>query len=299
MRVPSLLLTSLLATDPLAPGDHVRKLKVDKRTRSYLVHVPPDYDPEKPTPVVLIFHGAGTNGRLMVRFCGMNKKADEAGFIAVYPNGTGLANLLLIWNSGHFARQKKDPDDVRFVERLLDDLATVVHVDPMRVYATGHSNGAMMCYRLATELSNRIAAIAPVSGTIATDEVKLKRPVPLIHFHGTADKILPHDGPTKRTPSFVTFKSVQDTIRIWARANGCRPEASLTDIEDKVDDGTTVQRKSYASGTDNAEIIVYIIHGGGHTWPGLDPPLFFLGRSTKNISANDLIWDFFQRHPMR
>ena len=183
--------------NPLAPGDHTRTLQVDGRERSYLVHVPPKFDPKKPTPVVLIFHGAGTNASIMVGFCGMNKKSDEANFVAVYPNGTGTADLFLTWNAGGFQGPNADhrPDDVKFVSMLLDDLATVMNVDPKRVYATGMSNGGMLCYRLAAELSDRIAAIAPVSGTMAIEEYKPKRPVPVMHFHGTTDRIVPFNGP--------------------------------------------------------------------------------------------------------
>ena len=215
-----------LSADPLTPGDHTRTLQVDGRERSYLVHVPPKYDPKKPTPVVLVLHGAGTNAQIMVRFCGMNKKADEAGFVAVYPNGTGTAGLFLTFNSGGFRARwpRARPNDVTFVAKLLDDLATVVNVDPKRVYATGMSNGGMMCYRLASELSDRIAAIAPVSGTMAITDYKPKRPVPVMHFHGTADYIVPFNGP-KGTPKFLTFKSVEETIRLCAKANGC-PETA-------------------------------------------------------------------------
>ncbi len=162
------LMAVALAADPqpLGPGDHTRSLQVGGRERSYLVHIPAKYGGKQPSPVVLISHGAGTNAPMMVRFCGLNKKADEAGFVAVYPNGTGTAGLFLTWNAGNccgYAMQNK-VDDVAFTRALLDDLAEVANVDPKRVYATGMSNGAIMCYRLALQLSDRIAAIAPVAG---------------------------------------------------------------------------------------------------------------------------------------
>ena len=270
-------------------------------TRSYLVHVPPKYDPKKPTPVVLVLHGAGMNGRMMAWFCGFSKKADEAGFIAVYPNGTGLADLLLTWNAGGFQgwAAERQPDDVAFIAKLLDDLATVVTVDPKRVYVTGMSNGGMMCYRLAAELSDRIAAIAPVAGTMAIDNYNPKRPVPVMHFHGTADKLVPFGGPGSRTPKFLGFKSVEDTIKICAKANGCPEEPKVVKLPDKAGDGTSVTKKTYGPGKDGAEVVLFVIEGGGHTWPGQQPPVGFIGKSTKNISANDLIWEFFQKHPMK
>ena len=92
--------------------------------RSYLVHVPPKYDSKKPTPAVLVLHGAGTNGQITVHFCGLNKKSDEAGFIAVYPNGTGLVGLMLTWNAGWVqGKGGGKADDVAFIAKVLDDLA--------------------------------------------------------------------------------------------------------------------------------------------------------------------------------
>jgi polyhydroxybutyrate depolymerase len=251
-------------------------------------------------PVVLVLHGAATNGAITVFFTGMNQKADDAGFVAVYPNGTGLAGLMLTWNAGRFGGGAgKKADDVAFIANVLDDLATVVNVDPKRVYATGMSNGGMMCYRLAAELSDRIAAIAPVAGTMAIDNYNPKRPVPVIHFHGAADKIVPLAGPGGRTPKFIGFKSVEDSIRTCIKANGCPEEPRTEELPDKVGDGTTVTKKTYGPGKDGAEVVLFVIEGGGHTWPGQQPSVGFIGKSTKNISANDLIWEFFEKHPMK
>jgi polyhydroxybutyrate depolymerase len=136
MNLLLLAITVLLAADPLAPGDHSRTLQVDGRIRSYLVHVRPRA--EQPTPVVLSFHGGGSNAEGLVRFCGLNEKADKEGFIVVYPSGTGWLNMLT-WNGGNccgYAMNNK-VDDVAFVRALLDELAKVVNVDPKRVYATG------------------------------------------------------------------------------------------------------------------------------------------------------------------
>lgn len=289
-----------VAANALGPGDHHRSIKVGELDRSYLVHVPPQYDPQKPTPVVLVLHGAGTNGQITVSFCGLNKKADEAGFVAVYPNGTGLAGLMLTWNSGGFrGNGPSNADDVGFIAKVLDDLATVVNADPKRVYATGMSNGGMMCYRLAAELSDRIAAIAPVAGTMAIDGYNPKRPVPVVHFHGTADRIVPFGGPGGRTPRFLGFKSVEETVEVCAKANGCPEKPNTVKLPDKAGDGTSVTRKTYGPGKEGSEVVLFVIEGGGHTWPGQQPPVGLIGKSTKNISANDLIWEFFEKHPMK
>lgn len=282
--------------DKLVPGDYTRMLQVDEQTRSYLVHVPPNYDPVKPMPVVLIFHGAGMNAVLMQGFSGLNAKADKEGFIAIYPNGTG-AGPFLTFNSGgvEWELVKKQPNDVAFVSRLLDDLATVVSVDPKRVYATGMSNGGMMCYRLAAELSERIAAIAPVAGTMAVTEAKPKRPVPVLHFHGTEDRLVPYGGPDQRVSKFLTVKSVEDSVAAWVKLNGCCEEPVVEELADTADDGMRVTRKVYR-GDNGAEVVLVTVTGGGHTWPGRQPPFGLIGRSTRDISATDMIWEFFTRH---
>ncbi len=301
MPVLALHLVALLAlaADPLGPGDHTRTLKIGETTRSYLVHVPTKYDAKTPTPVVLILHGAATNGPFTVAFTGLNKKSDEAGFLAVYPNGTGPAGLLLTWNAGGFFRKDDKYDDVAFIGKVLDDLASVANVDCKRVYATGMSNGGMMCYRLADELADRIAAIAPVAGTMAIDSYNPKRPVPVMHFHGTADKFVPFAGPGANMPEFIRFRSVEDTVKICVQANGCPEKPAVSKLPDVAGDGTSVTKKTYGPGKNGSEVVLWIIEGGGHTWPGQQPPVNFIGKATKNISANDLIWEFFQKHPMK
>ena len=281
-------------TQRLAPGDPVRTLEVDGNARSYLVHVPPKHDANKPTPVVLSFHGAWMNGRLQAAFSGLNKKADEAGFVAVYPNGVG--GTFNAWAAP--SPTGRPVDDVKFTRMVLDDLATVMKVDARRVYATGMSNGGMICHRLGAELSDRIAAIAPVAGTLCLDGIKPKRPVPVMHFHGAADTMVPFDGPNQRTPRFLSFKSVDETVKQWAKLNGCPEQPETTRLPDTAKDGTTVTRRAYGPGKEGSEVILYVIEGGGHAWPGQTPMVGFLGKSTKNISANDLMWEFFQRHPM-
>ncbi|NLF71249.1 MAG: prolyl oligopeptidase family serine peptidase [Candidatus Anammoximicrobium sp.] len=283
----------------LGPGDHHRALQVAGQSRSYLAHVPPEYDAAKPTPVVLIFHGAGMNATRMRDFSSLNGKADEAGFVAVYPNGTGTGPFLT-FNSGgvEWGLIKQQPDDVAFVAKLLDDLATVVNVDANRVYATGMSNGGMMCYRLAAELSDRIAAVAPVAGTMAETEAKPKRPVSVLHFHGTDDRLVPYGGLDRRVPKLLTFKSVEDSVATWVKWNGCRTEPLVEELPDTVDDGTKVTRKTYRSEA-GVEVVLVIVTGGGHTWPGRQPPLGLIGRSTRDICAADMIWDFFLRHPLK
>lgn len=299
----SLVLSAFLSSDSLAAGDHNRTIQVDGLSRSYIVHIPPKYDPKQPAPVVLMFHGGGSSAKPMVHFTGLNEKADQAGFVVVYPEGTGYLQMLT-WNAGNccgYAMQHK-VDDVAFTRALLDDLAKVVNVDRKRVYATGISNGAIMAYRLASELSDRIAAIAPVSGPMGAATCNPKRPVPVIHFHGTDDVHAPFQGGHGKGISGTDFYSVEHSIAAWVKADGCPQKPKVVELPVKVEDGTSVEEKTYGPGKDGAEVILLTIRGGGHTWPGREPPnikFLNLGKSTHNISANDLMWDFFKRHPMK
>jgi polyhydroxybutyrate depolymerase len=313
MMLPFLLLSLLAApVETLGPGDYPRSLTVGDLPRTYLVHVPKSCDGSKPCPVVLVFHGGGSNAKQWIPFCGMNETSDRGGFVAVYPNGTGKKiegydGEVLTWNGGTRQPAGNDPvrskvDDVAFTRALLDDLATVVRVDPKRVYATGMSMGGIMCYRLASELSDRIAAIAPIAGTMAIEECHPQRPVPVLHFHGTLDQAVPvAGGKGKLDPSGTEFYSVDHAIQAWIKADGCNPTPTVTHLPDVAKDGTTITRQTYAGGKDDAEVILYLIEGGGHTWPShpFGPELKILGICTKNLSANDVMWEFFERHPMK
>jgi polyhydroxybutyrate depolymerase len=298
----TVLAMAIAQTDKLGPGDHTRTLTAGDLKRTYLVHIPRSYDASKPFPAVLIFHGGGSNAEQMVKFCGLNETADKAGFIAVYPSGTGLLPNALTFNGGNccaYAMLNKI-DDVGFTRAVLDDLAKVVNVDAKRVYATGMSNGAIMAYRVASELSERIAAIAPVAGPMGTEQCSPKRPVPVMHFHGTDDQFAPFKGGKgEKSLSSTDFYSVEHSIGCWVKADGCNTEPAVVELPDQAKDGTKVTRKSYGGGKEGAEVVLLVIDGGGHTWPGRQPALKVLGKSTRNISANDLMWEFFQKHAMK
>jgi len=294
----------------LPPGDHFRNLQAGGRERSYWIHVPAIV-PSGPSlaasdrrfPIVLAFHGGASNGQAMRRFSGLDEKADAAGFVTVYPNGTGEAIKpnLLTWNGGNCCgyAYREQIDDVGFVRLLLDDLAAVVPVDPARIFATGMSNGAMMAYRLAAELSDRIAAIGPVAGPMGLERCNPTRPVSVIHFHGTLDEFAPLEGGVgRRSVTGVSHQPVAQAIQAWVAANGCPPEPETTALPDRFDDGTHVLRHVYGPGRDGSEVVLYVIHGGGHTWPGQMANTFLFGKSTRNLIANDALWDFFERHPL-
>jgi polyhydroxybutyrate depolymerase len=278
-------------------GDHRRTVIVDEVSRSAIVHVPHGYNVQKPTPVVLALHGAAMSGSAMVSFTGLNETADEKGFVVVYPDGTGPGPLLT-WNAGGFTNGfGSQADDVTFIRKLLDDIGTVVNIDPRRVYACGMSNGGMMCYRLAAEMSDRIAAIAPVAGTMPKGDARPDRPVSVIHFHGTLDTLVPFEMGNGNSPFWLRLRSVDESLSTWLKLDGCDTLKPTTELLSKDGDELKVTRQTYGPGTDATEVVLVKIDGGGHTWPGQKPPVQFLGKSAMNISANNLIWAFFQKHP--
>ena len=284
---------------PLIAGEHVRTLAIGELQRSAIVHVPRSYDPTRPTPLVLALHGVAMSGRVMVDFTSLNETSEEKGFIVVYPDGTG-PEPLLTWNAGGFAEGLgSQADDVGFVKDLLDDIESVANIDPKRIFACGMSNGAMMCYRLAAELSGRIAAIAPVAGTMAKIDIHLTRPVSVIHFHGTLDKLVPYEMENGKTPFWLKVKSVNESIEAWRKLDGCDSGSPTVEVLSKTGDELEVFRTVYGPGTDGAEVVLVKIVGGGHTWPGRLPPFAFLGKSVLTVSANDLIWAFFEKHGMK
>ncbi len=301
---------AIVQTNTLGIGDRSRALMVDGLKRTYLVHVPKSYDGIQPYPVVLVFHGGGSNAKQAISSFGLNETADRENFITVYPNGTGgtiQGYEVFVWNGGSRQPGGTSPDiakvdDVGFTKALLDDLAKVVRIDEKRIYATGLSGGGIMVYRLASELSNRIAAIAPVAGVMGTEKIRLSRPVSVIHFHGTEDQAVPFNGGKGKLDSSGTdFYSVEYSIQSWVKANVCNNQPTIEALPDKANDGTKVIRKSYGNGKADSEVVLIKIEGGGHTWPGREfgPELKILGKSTKDISANDLMWEFFQKHPMQ
>jgi polyhydroxybutyrate depolymerase len=294
------------ASQPLTTGDQTVSLDMPSpdgstRTRTALVHVPPGYDHARDWPLVLAFHGGGTNSHSMRDFSGLDEKADEAGFVVVYPDGTGRLNEQLTWNGGNCCGYalRYGIDDVAYASALLEELMRRGSIDARRVYATGMSNGAMMAYRLAAELSTHIAAIAPVGGPLGLEHCQPTRPVSVIHFHGTADEFAPYEGGKGiKSLSKARFHSVEHSIRVWIELNGCPSQPERTQLTKHTSDAMYVVRDIYSPGKQGSEVVLYTIEGGGHTWPGRQSEMGFLGPSTLEISANDLMWDFFMRHPL-
>jgi polyhydroxybutyrate depolymerase len=268
------------------------------RVRTFLLHVPLSYDGRQRMPLVIVLHGGGGNADSVVEMSGMSARADSAGFIAVYPNGTGaLGNdRLLTWNVGNCCGYALDNgvDDVGFIRGLIARLEVELAIDPARVYATGVSNGGMLSYYLAVELSDKIAAIAPVSGAMDMPDPQPGSPVSVIIFHGTADEHVLYNGgvPLQQLDTHTRVdKSVAYAVNFWVAFDGCTLSGNVTRGH--------IITTSYGGGKNGTGVVLYAIVGGGHAWPGGNAVRLGGDTPTQEISATDLMWDFFAAHPKR
>lgn len=291
----ALIVTAAAApADPPAESVVTRKLKSGGKDRTYLLHVPKGLDAKAPAPVVIVFHGAGMTARIMRAVTGLDAVSDKHKFVVAYPDGTGFVPT---WNSGGIPFVVNKADDVAFARDLLADLKDVATVDPKRVYAAGFSNGGMMSYKLANEASDTFAAICAVGGTMTYDDPTPKHPVPVMHFHGTEDVFVPHVGAATKNPKAPSFKSVEATMKAWAKANGCDAMPAETELPDAdPGDGCKVKRQVYGKGTGGAEVVLYTVEGGGHNWFGRPSLGGLTGRSTTDVDVNARMWEFFQKH---
>lgn len=267
------------------------------RDRSYFLHVPAHLDPSAPAPLLLALHGATMNGPLMAWVTGLSRWADQAGYVVAYPQGTGPGSALF-WNAVRCCGSARadNVDDVGFLDVVIADLVGSRAIDRSRVNVAGWSNGAMMAYRFAAERAEHVAAFAAIGGTLAIDDPRPSRPVPLLHIHGTEDEFVPYDGGQgPRSISGVNHRSVKETIETWVRVNGCPSEPKRDVKADQAGDGTTIIRETYGEEGSPAEVTMLTIKGGGHAWPGRPSPPG-LGRSSRNLDANQTLGSFFARH---
>ncbi len=290
-----------------SPGEHVLSLRVGGRRREALVVVPEacSANPAQPRPLVLVFHGAGSTGRLAAIATGFTEKAQREGFFAVYPEGVRpnpdrRASFLRnppFFNVGSNIgyAERAGIDDRGFVRALVAELRRRLPVDPRRIYATGFSNGASMAFLAAMELPEQIAAIGPVAGHLWRFSPAPTRPVPMIYIIGTADPLNPMEGGVVRSPwgRDEPRPPVARSVRTWVRWVGADPEPRL------VSETAGVRRVRFEGGPNGADVEFITIAGAGHVWPG-GPDILaerIAGKSTDKLDATETIWDFFSRHP--
>ena len=253
--------TSVPGTEPT--------IAVDGVSRSYRLHAPPAKYSSAKIPVLFVFHGAGSDADDIEKGTGFDALADAESMLVVYPEGLG----------GRFdvdPAQGRTSADVRFVDVLLAHLHTQFRIDDRSVFASGFSNGAAFCYRLAADRPDVIAAIAPVAGYLPSlAPAPASRPVPLIHVHGTKDVRV-------GAPPLVGGEGTP--VPVWARRNGATRGPDVLAVPPV--DGLVMRRAAYAGSTRRADAELLLVEGAGHEWPG-GPG----GPITRAILA------FFRAHP--
>lgn len=272
--------------------------------RTYRIYVPDSYYTMWNVPLVIVLHGDGGDGERIEQITKLSEKADESSFIVVYPDG-----LEGHWNDGRrvteFRAQRENIDDVGFITALIDRLAGEYNIDSKKIYLTGASAGALMTHRMGCERADMFAAIAPVLGGMATAVAGVcspSRPVPILMINGTQDNAVPWqgDGPLLTGHGkFVGIMSVPDTVSFWVESNECRSEATRGMEPDKdPTDVTRVRKSVYSECRDDADVVMYEVQGGGHSWPigTKNRSGIIFGKTSGDIDANEVIWDFFENH---
>lgn len=269
-------------------GNSRGSIVIDGHRRTYRLHVPMDYQQNKRLPLVLVLHGAFENSLIARWDSRMSQQSEKDGFVVAYPNawfGT--------WNAGPCCglSKVKQVDDVAFVSALIDKLAQQFTVDPDRIYLAGVSNGAMLAYKVARKLSDKIAAIGTVEGCMYPGSEGVSSHVSVIAFHGTRDFVIPYDG---GVGSWFGYKfkvpPVRDTIQFWALQNGC-DQAPIRESSGNV------TKELYSNSEDATEVCLYTLTGGRHMWPGGRHALLTGNRSERILPATETMCAFFLSHP--
>jgi len=296
--LPLIFLPVLFVSCQKAGTDKVYRfngqLNVDGRARTYLLNLPPHYYDTSNLALVIALHGFGGSAAQAEKDYGITDKANTEGFVVVYPEGIPSSGSfhLRSWNTGTCCpvAQTDNIDDVHFISVLIDQMTAKYKVNPKKVYVAGMSNGAMMAYTLACDLSDKIAAITSVSGTLMTSSpCQPSRAVPILHIHSALDTRVPFDGGLGMANHY--FTPVDSTMNVWAALDSCNTPPQVTDNGGY----SLTEWKDHAG---RVAIDLYLTQDGGHSWPGglkprdkADPPSIYL-------NATDLLWDFFQRYSL-
>lgn len=281
--------TALAQTDD---ADKLQSIGVDGVQRDWRIYVPSSYAKGKLTPLVLDFHGTSSSPQAQADLSTFEQVAELNGFIVVTPAAKYVpAGGRVTWNVD---QHEGAVDDVAFIRQLVAHLEQQYSIDPARIYATGMSGGARMASRLGCDMSETIAAIAPVAGVRFAKNCQPSRPVPLITFHGKKD-VVNHYVHQAYSPSYWRM-GVEDALDGWIKNNHCSKPAH----EDVIT--AEVTRLSYLNCLQHGDIVFYRSEDAGHTWPGSPKAdlmaKYGLGKTDMDIPASELIWQFFVEHPL-
>ncbi len=293
------------APSPGGGTDRDESVTVDGRQRTYYLHLPPGVSPTGSYPLVFNFHGGRGNGHQQAELSKFPAFADRYGFITVAPDGVETN-----WNDGRGTTKPAQMgiDDVKFVRAVYDKVRSAYAVDPKRVFSTGISNGAMFSYRLACDMSDVFAAIGPVVGSLSSKykpSCKPGEPVSVVSIMGDADEFVPIQGGIEGWKNGKgdggELESEASMKDFWSKIDGCSGEPSTSALPNRADDGTSVKKTVISGCKHGAELDYYVVGGGGHTWPPNEvKSMIFahmMGKSSQNIDATQVIWDFFSKHP--
>lgn len=250
--------------------------------RTYQLRLPANYTPLGRWPLLIAFHGAGDTGEGFRQRVALDSAADRAGVISVFPDAVGG-----IWGDAGVV------DDVQFVRALIWHLRHSLSIDERRIYVAGFSRGAIFTHTLGCELAGELAGGASVGASMYLTMSVLCQPdapVPFLFIHGTQDAYFPYEGALGQL-------SIDSTAKFWAGHNGCVGPPTVELLPDTADDGTRVETTRFAGCRQGGEVMLQLVRGGGHTWPGAwgrYPE--FLGPTSREISANEEILQFFLRH---
>jgi len=269
--------TPSVTSSPSPEGPEAVTQCVGGLERTYYVFFPANRT--GPLPLVLALHGYTQSVGLLEYQTRLNDEATAAGFVLAYPVGIGRS-----WNAGTCCAEAKSRniDDVAFIKDVIDQLVSAGEVDPKRVFATGISNGGMMDFRLACELSDRIAAIASVSGALLVDKCSPTQTVSVLEMHGTADDQVPLDGGNYE--GLGPFPPTMSTMNRWASIDACsaNPTVMTTDVTEST---------TWPGCRDGSNVVLVKVKGGGHT--------FWLDGIPAGLNINEYIWNFFSHQPTR
>lgn len=286
------------------PHTTVKAMDSSGVDREYLLHVPPFLPRDRPVPLVFVLHGGNSNGPQTEILTGFSLLADFKQFLVVYPEAVEKN-----WNDGRkqnqFPAQRFNINDVKFVEDIITAVGKDFQVDPQRIYVTGISNGAMLAHLVAMQLSEKIAAAAPVVGGLAEPAVQQfapAEPVSMLIMQGTADPIVPFNGGGVDEGKRGRIIDTNRVAKLWVDHNGCQSPPETGELPDTAPfDQCRVRWSNWTGGRKGTDVTLYVIEGGGHTWPGSLQylPKVIIGPVCRDFHATAVIWDFFEKHPKR
>lgn len=311
LAVAVLLSVCVTLAKAAAPAGHeAHTITEGGLERTYLLHVPPQYDRAKPVPLVLMLHGFGGTPANAVRETGWSAKADREGFIVVYPQATrpdekAAPNLRTngsAWNdgSGRFHSSERNIDDVAFIRALIERTQKEFSIDDKRVFVTGFSNGGSMTFRIGNKLADIVSAIAPVASASWADTLTPVRKISMLYITGTKDPLNPLEGGVprlafkKQSDDGKSKRSVDTQIMQWVNALGL----PSTPRADETVNG--VRRQNFGAANSTPQIEYITVDGLGHVWAGGQNllPEFMVGKPTDKLNATDTIWMFFSKHSL-